>query len=30
MYQGSFHIHEFDTGMGGSVRLITTERVRVT
>jgi 3',5'-cyclic AMP phosphodiesterase CpdA len=30
MYQGSFHIHELDTGMGGSVRLITTERVKVT
>ena len=30
MYQGSFHIHELDTGMGGSVRLIATERVRVT
>jgi hypothetical protein len=30
MYQGSFHIHELDTGMGGFVRLITTERIRVT
>jgi 3',5'-cyclic AMP phosphodiesterase CpdA len=30
MYQGSFHIHELDTGMGGSVRLIATERVKVT
>jgi predicted phosphodiesterase len=30
MYQGSFHIHELDTAMGGSVRLITTERIRVT
>jgi 3',5'-cyclic AMP phosphodiesterase CpdA len=30
MYQGSFHIHELDTSMGGSVRLITTERVKVT
>jgi len=27
MYQGCFHIHELDTGTGGSVRLITTERV---
>ncbi len=30
MYQGSFRIHELDTGMGGSVRLIHTERVTVT
>jgi len=30
MYQGSFHIHELDTGKGGTVRLITTERVKVT
>jgi 3',5'-cyclic AMP phosphodiesterase CpdA len=30
MYQGSFHIHEIDTGVGGSVRLIDTERVKVT
>jgi hypothetical protein len=30
MYQGSFHIHELDTGVGESVRLITTERVTVT
>jgi 3',5'-cyclic AMP phosphodiesterase CpdA len=30
MYRGSFHIHELDTGMGGSLRLITTERVTVT
>jgi len=30
MYQGSFHIHELDTGQGGTVRLITTERVKVT
>jgi 3',5'-cyclic AMP phosphodiesterase CpdA len=30
MYQGSFHIHELDTGMGGSVQLIATERVKVT
>jgi 3',5'-cyclic AMP phosphodiesterase CpdA len=30
MYRGSFHIHELDTGMSGSVRLIDTERVRVT
>jgi 3',5'-cyclic AMP phosphodiesterase CpdA len=30
MYEGSFHIHELDTGVGGSVRLVTTERVKVT
>jgi 3',5'-cyclic AMP phosphodiesterase CpdA len=30
MYQGSFHIHELDAGVGASVRLIATERVRVT
>jgi hypothetical protein len=30
MHQGSFHIHEFATGMGASVRLISTERVKVT
>jgi 3',5'-cyclic AMP phosphodiesterase CpdA len=30
MYHGGFYIHEFDTGMGGSVRLIATERVKVT
>jgi 3',5'-cyclic AMP phosphodiesterase CpdA len=30
MYHGSFHIHELDTGRGGSVRLITTKRVKVT
>jgi hypothetical protein len=30
MYQGSFHIHELDSGIGRSVRLIATERVRVT
>jgi 3',5'-cyclic AMP phosphodiesterase CpdA len=30
MYQGSFHIHELNTGIGGSVRLINTERVNVT
>ena len=30
MYRGSFHIHDLDTGIGGSVRLITTERVKVT
>lgn len=30
MYQGSFHIHELGTGIGGSVRLITTDRVKVT
>jgi predicted phosphodiesterase len=29
-YQGSFHIHELDTGIDGSVRLITTERVQLT
>jgi 3',5'-cyclic AMP phosphodiesterase CpdA len=30
MYQGSFYIHELDTGMGGCLRLIATERVKVT
>ena len=30
MYEGSFHIHELDTGKAGSVRLIATERVKVT
>jgi 3',5'-cyclic AMP phosphodiesterase CpdA len=29
MYQGSFHIHELESGNSGSVRLITTERVKV-
>jgi 3',5'-cyclic AMP phosphodiesterase CpdA len=30
MYQGSFHIHQLDIGIGESVRLISTERVKVT
>jgi len=30
MYQGSFHIYEFATGMGVPVRLVRTERVKVT
>jgi 3',5'-cyclic AMP phosphodiesterase CpdA len=30
MYQGIFHIHELDSGKGGSVRLIDTEWVKVT
>jgi len=29
-YRGIFHIHELETGVSGSVRLITTERVKVT
>jgi 3',5'-cyclic AMP phosphodiesterase CpdA len=29
-YQGSFRIHELDASVGGTVRLITTERVKVT
>ena len=28
-YRGSFHIHDLAVGAGGSVRLATTERVRV-
>jgi 3',5'-cyclic AMP phosphodiesterase CpdA len=30
MYQGSFYIHELDTGTGGCVRLIAVKRVKVT
>lgn len=30
IYRGSFHIHELDASMGGSIRLIDTERVGVT
>jgi 3',5'-cyclic AMP phosphodiesterase CpdA len=30
MYQGSFHIHELDTSMRKAVRLINTERIKVT
>lgn len=30
MYEGSFHIHELGSGKDGSVRLIATERVKVT
>lgn len=28
-YRGGFHIHEFDTGKGGSVHLLTTEWVKI-
>jgi hypothetical protein len=30
MYQGIFHIHQLDTGKGGSVRLIDTDTIKVT
>ena len=29
MYRGSFHVHEFAIGAGGSIRLTATERVKV-